>query len=96
MLEIDILECVLKDVGFNPNSTYINKNSIVKSFYRYYNDTLKRSDATTVTIWLDKETNEITSFFVRKSLYSSKLIEIKDFYEENKYTFRKHKLLNLV
>lgn len=96
MPDLKILQGVLNEIGFDPNSTYINKNSIIKSFHRKYKDILKRSDATVVTIWVDKETNEVTSFFIRKSLYSTKLIENKDFYDENKYVFRKHKLLNLV
>lgn len=96
MYNLKILEGVLNEIGFSPKSTYFNKNSIVKSFSKKYEDIFKRNNISIATMWIDKETNEVTSFFVRDNSYSSELIEYKDFYEENKYVFRKHKLLDLV
>jgi len=96
MFELKVLQGVLNEIGFKLTKTYLNKSHMIKSFSKNYKDSRGLDDATIVTIWVDKETNKITSFFVRKSLYSSKLIEKKDFYKEHKYVFRKHKLLNLV
>lgn len=98
MFDLKVLEGVLNDVGFNPTKTYLNKSHMIKSFSKNYKDSRGLDDATIITIWIENDTNKISSFFQRKSLYSSTLIvdSRENFYKEHKYVFRKHKLLNLV